>query len=260
MFLELKSFVYKGVDLLRRTRRSGFGNDLRFDRSDDRVSDPIPVWRFLLYGILILLVLGVWLIQSQTAFDFSDLLRGFGRVIEESGPYSVFIFILGCAAAVVFLFWLPVWPFFIFSGLAFGFLPGLIYSLFGSFLGAIGSFLLIRRLSGRYLRNNFIEMWRHRLERYYCNLGPNEFSIVLIIRLLYPLLPFRSLNYAFGLTDISFKSFCTGTAIGIVPSTALFVYLGSAVSTWQPGYMFLAIILSLTLSFLVYWFYRRKVV
>jgi len=54
------------------------------------------------------------------------------------------------------------------------------------------------------------------------------FKIVLLTRLS-PLFPFIVLNYAFSLTRVSFRAFVLATWLGTLPSTVLYVYLGSTV-------------------------------
>jgi len=51
------------------------------------------------------------------------------------------------------------------------------------------------------------------------------FKIVLLTRLS-PIFPFVLLNYAFGITGVSLKDYALG-AIGMVPGTVLYVYIGS---------------------------------
>ena len=51
-------------------------------------------------------------------------------------------------------------------------------------------------------------------------------KIVLLLRLS-AIFPFTFLNYALGLTKISFKDFLLASIIGMFPGTLLYVYLGS---------------------------------
>lgn len=58
--------------------------------------------------------------------------------------------------------------------------------------------------------------------------GEHGFRIVLLLRLS-PLFPFNVLNYALGLTRVRLRDYILGSAIGMFPGTALYVYLGSLV-------------------------------
>lgn len=52
------------------------------------------------------------------------------------------------------------------------------------------------------------------------------FKIVLLIRLS-PIFPFNVLNYAFGLTNISFWKYAIASWIGMIPGTLMYVYFGA---------------------------------
>jgi uncharacterized membrane protein YdjX (TVP38/TMEM64 family) len=55
-------------------------------------------------------------------------------------------------------------------------------------------------------------------------------KIVLLLRVS-PLFPYNVLNYAFGATGVSFRSFVLGSWLGMFPGTLLYVYLGSGART-----------------------------
>jgi uncharacterized membrane protein YdjX (TVP38/TMEM64 family) len=42
-----------------------------------------------------------------------------------------------------------------------------------------------------------------------------------------PMFPFAAVNYVLAATRVSWRQYVAGTALGIVPITALYVYLGS---------------------------------
>ncbi|MFH1116573.1 MAG: FAD-containing oxidoreductase [Pseudomonadota bacterium] len=53
------------------------------------------------------------------------------------------------------------------------------------------------------------------------------FKIVLLLRLS-PVFPFNLLNYALGLTKVSFGNYALASLIGMLPATLMYVYFGSA--------------------------------
>lgn len=57
--------------------------------------------------------------------------------------------------------------------------------------------------------------------------GRQGFKIVLLTRLS-PLFPFTLLNYAYGVTRVSFRDYALASWIGMLPGTLLYVYVGSA--------------------------------
>lgn len=61
-------------------------------------------------------------------------------------------------------------------------------------------------------------------------IGESGFKIVLLLRLS-PLFPFNVLNYALGLTRLSLRDYVVSSALGMLPGTILYVYLGSLVTS-----------------------------
>lgn len=59
-------------------------------------------------------------------------------------------------------------------------------------------------------------------------IGDQGLKLVVLLRLS-PLFPFNVLNYALGLTRVRLRDYVVGSAIGMFPGTALYVYLGSLV-------------------------------
>lgn len=60
--------------------------------------------------------------------------------------------------------------------------------------------------------------------------GSDGFKIVLLLRLS-PVVPFSLINYALGVTKVRTRDYVVASAIGILPGTLLYVYLGSVVTT-----------------------------
>lgn len=94
--------------------------------------------------------------------------------------------------------------------------------LLGAVLGASVSFLVARRLGGDVVRR----VGSDRVRRLDDSVRAHGFVTVLVARLV-PLLPFSTLNYAFGLTSVTVRSYVLATAVGIVPGTTLYVMVGA---------------------------------
>ncbi len=56
------------------------------------------------------------------------------------------------------------------------------------------------------------------------------FKLVLLLRLS-PLFPFNVLNYLLSLSNVPLRSYVVASALGMLPATALYVYLGSLATT-----------------------------
>ncbi|MFQ3612210.1 MAG: TVP38/TMEM64 family protein [Cyanobacteriota bacterium] len=141
--------------------------------------------------------------------------------IEGLGPLGPLIFIgIYIVATVLFL---PASVLTLGAGAVFGVLAGALYVVIGATIGANLAFLI-----GRYLA-------RERVARLIAGnakfaaidraVGREGWKIVGLIRLS-PAFPFNVLNYALGLTQVSFLDNVVGTA-GIVPGTFMYVYIGS---------------------------------
>jgi uncharacterized membrane protein YdjX (TVP38/TMEM64 family) len=57
--------------------------------------------------------------------------------------------------------------------------------------------------------------------------GREGFKIVFLLRLS-PAFPFNLLNYALGLTRVSFAAYVAASLTGMLPAAMMYVYLGSA--------------------------------
>ncbi len=114
------------------------------------------------------------------------------------------------------------------AGILFGLGLGTATVSVGSVLGASTAFLL-----GRYLARDAIEAKVAKNAKFQAIAAAVEkkgFLIVLLTRLS-PAFPFNLLNYAFGLTRVSFGHYFFASWIGMLPGTVLYVYIGSVVKS-----------------------------
>ena len=119
------------------------------------------------------------------------------------------------------------------AGFAYGFW-GLPVVLAAATLGAAVAFLIARYLARERVRR-FIA-GRRQLAAIDRAIAEEGWKIVGLLRLS-PLVPFNLQNYVFGVTAIPFRHFVAATLIGIIPVTAMYIYvgaLGNAVSDGAP--------------------------
>ena len=124
------------------------------------------------------------------------------------------------------------------AGVIFGVTWGSIYVFIGATLGAIAAFL-----GGRYLAQGWVKEKISSYKKFAIidkAVSKEGLKIVLLVRLS-PLFPFNLLNYAFGITSVSFQDYLIGS-VGMIPGTIMYVYFGSLVgdialigSKNQPG-------------------------
>ncbi|MEO6998539.1 MAG: TVP38/TMEM64 family protein [Terracoccus sp.] len=165
-------------------------------------------------------------------------------VLDGVGPAAVPVFI----ALYVGISLLPAGPtalVTIAGGAVLGLPVALPSVLVGAVLGATVSFLIARRLGGDVVRR----VGSDRVRRLDDSVRAHGFGTVLVARLV-PLLPFSTLNYAFGLTSVTARSYVLATAVGIVPGTTLFVTVG-AYGTRPGSWPFVIAVVGLVLLSLV---------
>ena len=124
------------------------------------------------------------------------------------------------------------------AGVIFGVIWGSVYVFIGATLGAIAAFL-----GGRYLAQGWVKEKISSYKKFAIidkAVSKEGLKIVLLVRLS-PLFPFNLLNYAFGITSVSFQDYLIGS-VGMIPGTIMYVYFGSLVgdialigSKNQPG-------------------------
>jgi len=113
------------------------------------------------------------------------------------------------------------------GGLAFGAMRGAVYSLLGAEAGALVAFA-----AGRFLGRSFVQrVVGGRFEKLLTRIGRHGFQIIFYLRLV-PLIPYNSLNLLAGASPITFRDYFWASAIGMVPGTILFAFLGDAL--WHP--------------------------
>lgn len=146
------------------------------------------------------------------------------RKLDGWGPVAV-----GAAYIPACLLFIPGSPLTLFGGFAFG---GTFRGLavvtacisVGSTVGASAAFLVGRTVARQWIEKKMAGNLRFRAID--AAVGSQGFKVVLLTRLS-PVFPFNLLNYAFGLTRVSFRDYVLASWIGMLPGTIMYVYLGS---------------------------------
>lgn len=110
------------------------------------------------------------------------------------------------------------------GGATFGLLPGFATVWTGATLGASLAFLASRHLARRR-----VESWVQSKPKFGAidrAVAKEGWKIVALTRLS-PIFPFNFQNYAYGLTSVSFWPYVVASALGMIPGTFLYVYLGT---------------------------------
>ncbi len=150
---------------------------------------------------------------------------------------------VGAAAAYIALFTLlpvfffPVAVLALAGGVLFGLWRGSLYTFVGAMLNCSLMFLLSRHVGRQrvqaYVEQKLSPAWQKRLA---LASGKRGFLLLIVLRLI-PAVPYNLINYAFGLTSMSFGGYLLGSAIGIIPGTLAFINIGDkALAPGTPGF------------------------
>jgi uncharacterized membrane protein YdjX (TVP38/TMEM64 family) len=143
--------------------------------------------------------------------------------IDSLGFWGPLIFVLLYAAATVLF--VPGALLTVAGGAIFGLLEGTVVVFGAAMLGSGLAFL-----SGRYVARSWIESRLRDSEKFAAidhAVGQQGLKIVFLLRLS-PIIPFNLINYALGLTRISFRDYMLA-GFGMLPGTLLYVYYGRVI-------------------------------
>jgi uncharacterized membrane protein YdjX (TVP38/TMEM64 family) len=163
------------------------------------------------------------LVVGLTKLNLQEYLVQALQWIDSLGPLAAAVFMGIYIVATVLFF--PASILTLGAGLLFGVLMGSIYVFIGATIGASAAFLV-----GRYVARGWVEKQIQGNQRFRAideAVAREGLKIVVLTRLS-PIFPFNLLNYAYGLTKVSFKDYVVGT-LGILPGTIMYVYVGSLV-------------------------------
>lgn len=152
----------------------------------------------------------------------SRLLESALAYIEQLGAFGPLLFILLYIAACVLF--IPGSVLTLGAGAIFGVVRGTMLVSVASTLGATAAFLV-----GRYLARDWVARKIDGNTRFKAIDGAvarEGWKIVGLTRLS-PVFPFALLNYAYGITRVSLRDYVLASWIGMLPGTAMYVYLGS---------------------------------
>ena len=188
-----------------------------------------PAWRrFAVLGLFVALIIGLLSAGAQGFFS-SDALRDNRETLLAvvAGNYiaAVAVFMLVYVAAVTFSIpgavWLSIAGGFIFSA---G--PATLFIVVAATIGATLVFLLARYVLGDMLRQKA----GGAIERMRAGFQEDALSYMLVLRLV-PLLPFFIVNLVPAFLNVPVRVYVLGTALGIIPGSFVFAWVGSGVGT-----------------------------
>lgn len=185
--------------------------------------------KWLKPALLVLIVVGVILIVRFTSLkeylDFQKLYEGRDNLLEYVKNYyilSVLVFIL-VYLAVVALSIPGATILTILGGFFFGPWAGTLFVNVGATFGAFAIFLIARFFLGESLQTKY----EKQLGKFNKEISENGKSYMLTLRLI-PIFPFFLINILAGLTTLPTITFLWTTALGIIPGSFVYAYIGYA--------------------------------
>lgn len=109
------------------------------------------------------------------------------------------------------------------GGFLFGPLAGTVATIVGSTLGAVMTYLAARFAAGETIR---VRLAQGRLGKLMAGFDASPFAYLLTLRLL-PLSPFGLVNVAAGVARAPVRKYVAATAVGAVPYSLIYSYLGA---------------------------------
>ncbi|NJK61140.1 MAG: TVP38/TMEM64 family protein [Oscillatoriales cyanobacterium SM2_1_8] len=173
---------------------------------------PVPIVR----GTALILLVG-------TALTLAGLLPGVFERLGSWQPHPL-VYLLAYVGATVLA--LPATALTLAAGAWFGVGAGSLWTWLGATLGAMAAFAVARWLAADWVQQQ-LQGRGDRLAQFSQGIAERGFWFVLSVRLA-PIFPFNFTNYALGLTPVPSRDYLLATAIGIVPGTVVYSWLGAA--------------------------------
>jgi uncharacterized membrane protein YdjX (TVP38/TMEM64 family) len=166
---------------------------------------------------------------------------GFQQAAQQLGWLGPLIYI-GLIALSVVISPIPGAPLAVAAGALWGSIPAGIYSVTGGFLGSLVAYYL-----GRTLGRSGIKAITGKALYFSKRRGQVYLGWLIFITRLLPVLSFDLISYGAGITGISLRIYGTATLLGMIPSTFLLTYLGSAFTLGGSLGIFLSLIFLMVL-------------
>ena len=176
-----------------------------------------------LLKLVVLILIAVGLTTAITLLPMKEYLIVALDWTANLGPLGPIVVILFYIVACIFL--IPGSLLTIGAGFLFGVGWGTVTVSIGSVIGAAAAFLIGRTLARDWISKKVAH--NPTFNSIDEAVGKEGFKLVFLLRLS-PVFPFTIINYALGLTKVSFSKYFFASWIGMLPGTLMYVYFGSA--------------------------------
>ncbi len=200
--------------------------------------------KFLPLIVVLVLALVVFLTPLRNYLSIESITALFDGIRDSF--WAPFIFCGLYILAVILV--VPGLPMTLLAAPLFGFWEGLLLVVIASNIGCTITFF-ISRFAGKDFVMRFIKSGSF-LEKINNQMEKNGFLYVLYLRAI-PIFPFNVVNYVPGLSSISYPKYALATFIGMLPGSAVYVYLSYTAADVQSNPWGLVISIAVLIVFTV---------
>lgn len=210
-------------------------------------------WKWFLLFIFISLLLGL-AIFANSSFGIAqlDAYHSIPLMINEMGIWGQLV-IIGLMIVHCFIPF-PAELVALAAGSIYGTLHGTLLTWIGAMIGASLSFGLTRILGHPFVDWALPKKQRVMLDKWTEDQG----TITLLISRFIPLIAFNLINYAAGLTKISWWTFLWTTGLGILPLTALMVHMGAQMQEFSWPTLIAVSLICISMMGTLHYYKRRS--
>jgi uncharacterized membrane protein YdjX (TVP38/TMEM64 family) len=206
--------------------------------------------------ILIVIIITLFIIMNAYGFGKKiDDLQHWIQSLGLWGPIAFFFIYLGAVIATI-----PGTIFGVIAGALFGSVIGIILISISSTIGASITFLI-----ARYFARDTVARWlsKNKTMKRLDQLTEEQGMVIVGLTRLIPLFPFTLLNYGFGLTKVSFKTYVFWSWLCMIPGTII-VVVGTDVLTQEmtqgraPWELVGVLVITALVLGLIIWYERKR--
>lgn len=209
-------------------------------------------WRWILLLGFTLLAIGLAIYLHKTLqIDWLEAYHIFPEKLRELGIWGQ----LGVILLMIIHCFIPFPAEFLAlaAGNVYGFIHGTILVWIGAMVGATLSFSLAKWLGRPFVEWMLPEKHQDKLDKWTEEQG----AMTLLISRFIPLIAFNLINYAAGLTKVSWWTFLWTTGLGILPITAITVYMGHGMRELKTETLIMVSIFSILVMIILHFSLKR---
>ncbi len=178
-------------------------------------------WRWILLLLIVAFIIGVAIfLHNSLEINWIEAYHVFPEKLRSMGVWGQ----LGVIILMIVHCFIPFPAEFLAlaAGNVYGFVHGTVLVWIGAMVGASLSFALAKQLGKPFVTWILPEKHQDKLDKWTDDQG----ALTLLISRFIPLIAFNLINYAAGLTNVRWWTFLWTTGLGILPITAITVYMG----------------------------------